>query len=322
MTVSKRKPAAVAAKLAALGVKLPGAASLAALLQLQGNTLCDPSSRRGLHPLVAPIARMAGTSVLGVLRWPLPDGEPVLVRAQPADASPRPLAGHTLKLVGTPAQFARRAAAEADASGDAAATSLVAAAAAAADDAGAAPYAAGELAASKLRLEHFLLLRVGPFADVWEAVARAHLAKGDETAAFVAAERSTELNPGWGNGAWLQAELLASLGRHEERRDMALAALEAPYWTIGAPVATVQAAAQLSHMGDLRAMQRGLEKQAREAQGAAAPTTEEAALEEALDALDAVVRTGGDFEDARPAVADALERAGLAEEARLARGDD
>ena len=99
------------------------------------------------------------------------------------------------------------------------------------------------LAASKLRLEHFLLLRVGPFADVWEAVARAHLAKGDETAAFVAAERSTELNPGWGNGAWLQAELLASLGRHEERRDMALAALEAPYWTIGAPVATVPAAA-------------------------------------------------------------------------------
>ena len=103
---------------------------------------------------------------------------------------------------------------------------------------------------------------------------------------------------------------------------MALAALEAPYWTIGAPVATVQAAAQLSHMGDLRAMQRGLEKQAREAQGAAAPTPKEAALEEALDALDAVVRTGGAFEDARPAVADALERAGLAEEARLARGDD
>ena len=86
--------------------------------------------------------------------------------------------------------------------------------------------------------------------------------------------------------------------------------------------ATVQAAAQLSHMGDLRAMQRGLEAQAREAQGAAAPTAEEAALEEALDALDAVVRTGGDFEDARPAVADALERAGLGEEARLARGDD
>ena len=50
------KADAVAAKLAALGVKLPGAASLAALLQLQGHTLCDPSSRRGLHPLVAPLA--------------------------------------------------------------------------------------------------------------------------------------------------------------------------------------------------------------------------------------------------------------------------
>ena len=43
------------------------------------------------------------------------------------------------------------------------------------------------LAASRLGAPHFLLMRVGPFADVWEGVARGQLAKGDETAALIAA---------------------------------------------------------------------------------------------------------------------------------------
>ena len=56
-------------------------------------------------------------------------------------------------------------------------------AAAAAVEAGGTAYTAGELAASRLRSSQFLLLRVGPFPDVWEDIARAQLAKwtdGDE----------------------------------------------------------------------------------------------------------------------------------------------
>ena len=218
---------------------------------------------------------------------------------------------------GSVLQYARRTAAEAQNDVTAAET-LIAAAEDATVEAGGKPLAPGELAASGLKLAQFLLLRVAPFVDVWEGVARAQLAKGDQTAALIAAERASTSNPGWGCCMFLQAQLMASLGRREEQRDLALAALEAPYWTLSVPLQEALNAAQVGHLENLRQLVRQMEDQVRDQQGAKPRSAEEVALLRAQDALDDVVRTEGLWDTARPLVASALRQAGIEEAARVA----
>ena len=43
--------------------------ALAALLKAQGRTLRDPAQRKGLHPLVLPLADAPSGGVLGLLYW-------------------------------------------------------------------------------------------------------------------------------------------------------------------------------------------------------------------------------------------------------------
>ena len=197
--------------------------ALAALLKAQGRTLRDPTQRKGLHPLVLPLADAPSGGVLGLLRWPAAGGSLTIVEARPGS--------HSLVPLGTPSQYGRRAAAHADAHGDSALPNLVQAAADLARDAGDPVYEVGAFAASKLRLDQFLLLKVSPcFPDVWAGLARARLVAGDETAALIASERAASHNAGWGCCMWEQARMFAELKRHEEQRDCALAALEAPFW--------------------------------------------------------------------------------------------
>ena len=73
----------------------------------------------------------------------------------------------TLRPFGSLSQYARRAAAEAE-DADGSAEAAVAAAADLSAALTAPAYTAGELGASKLTLDQYLLLRVGPFPDVWE----------------------------------------------------------------------------------------------------------------------------------------------------------
>ena len=152
-------------------------------------------------------------------------------------------------------------------------------------------------------------------------MAHARLDKGDVTAALIAAERATSLNAGWGCCVYLQAQLMAKLGREEEQRDLALSALEAPFWTLGAPLAEVMAAAQLSHVDDLRALVRAMEDKVREQQNAAPRTPSELAMLRVLDSLDTVVRTRSAWDDVREPVASALREAGMEEAARVAEGE-
>eukprot|EP00965_Chrysotila_dentata_P244091 6205769-Pleurochrysis_carterae.AAC.3 len=82
--------------------------------------------------------------------------------------------------------------------------------------------------------------------------------------------------------------------------------------------AQVQAAAELSHVSDVRALIREMELKARARQGLPPPTPQETALCESLDVLDATVRTNGAWDDARPQLADALMRAGMPATAEIA----
>ena len=296
---------------------LAAQSSLAKLFETLGHSAYG--SRRGLHPLVKPLAKTASNDVLGLMRWPLTGDDKAVhvVRTQVQEAGKAADAqSYSVRPCGTIAQFARRMAVEADHEGGS--QEVIEVAAAVTQEAGGKPYTAGELADSRLRAPQFVLLRVGPFVDLWESIARGQLDKGDETAALVAAERASAQNPGWGCCMYLQAELMGSLGRHEEQRDLALAALESPFWTLGAPLRDGLAAAQLSHIDDLRALVRGMEDKVREQQGAPPRSGSELATLRALDALDNVVRTEGKWDDARPSVSVALRDAGHADAADVA----
>lgn len=299
--------------------------ALAALLKLQGRAAAAPLPRQGLHPLVSPFAhaRAGGddSAVLGMMRWPLGSDTEIVVEAQRQSGADDPSTlGHAVRPMGTLSCFLFRQAVEADANGNR--ESLVAAASAAAVEAGGASYNKGDLAASKLRVPQFLLLKVSTsFPDVWESLAWSQLERGDETAALVAAERGAANNPGWGSCFWVQARLMQRLGRSEERRDIALAALETPFWSIGAPLAEVQAAAGMEHVEDVRALMRALEDKVREQQQAPPRSEREMARIEALHLLDDIVRTSGSWDAVRPRLAELLDKAGCAEDAEMVKVD-
>ena len=298
-----------------------GAGPLARLLRLQGHAPVESATRHGLHPLVVPIARSTSGDTYGLLRWPLTEPEaPVNVVVQSAANGS---AGLSLRPRGTIAQYARRAAVEVDAAGasNASGLEIMEAAADATMEAGARPYEAGELEASRLKAVQFLLMRVGPFVDMWDTIAHSQLEKGDETAALVAGERASALNPGWGCCLYLQSQLMTTLKRPDEARDLALGALELPWWTLGAPLRDVLAAAQLSHIEDLRALVRSMEDKVREQQNAPPRTASELAMMRAMDALDEVVRTEAEWDGVRQTVAEALGEAGYEDDAAIARGD-
>ena len=277
-----------------------------ALLRLQGRTTCAPELRCGLHPLVLPLAETADGDVLGLMCYPLRNNMPVLVNTRRGS--------HQVHPRGSPAQYALRAAVEADSNKqtNAGNSELFRTALEASGALGGVLYEHGSLRASKLQLEQYLLARVGPFADVWDTLARNHLSRGDETPALMAAERCAVDNPGWGCCLWLQSQVLAELpGRREERRDLALAALDTPFWTLGAPLTEVQAAADLSEVDDIRFLLRSLEDKARERLGAPPLLAIAQAEKRALDLMDEVVRIGGDWEESTPAVVTAFNEAGL-----------
>lgn len=318
----RRALSSSASSAAASALVRTNTAALQALMAAQGHVPCDATRRSGLHPLVVPLATTGGGDVLGLLRWPVQADALTVVRTRPQQQGITSLHSWSLQPCGSPAQYARRVAVEADAAASSANaakdSSLIGVAAAATVEAGGDPYRSGELAASRLGLLHYLLVRVGPFTDVWESVAHGQLAKGDETAALIAAERSSSLNPGWGCSVYLQSTLMGRLGRRDEQRDLALSALEAPFWTLGSPLNEAKAAAQVSHFENLRQVVRGMEDTVRQQQNAPPRTAEELALLRALDALDEVVRTEGLWDDARPLVARSLREAGLDAAAAIA----
>ena len=84
-------------------------------------------------------------------------------------------------------------------------------------------YAPGMARGSGLPLQAYLLLTVGETHAFFEALIEKHLQKGDTMAAQVTADRAA------------RARLLVALGKPEEARDSAAAALSDAVWTLGHP---------------------------------------------------------------------------------------
>ena len=163
--------------------------ALLALLRLQGLEAVAPTARRTLHPHVVPLARVPGSGeVMALLRLPFASKGDMLPLVRTAGPT-------ALTLVAPGAQqYLHRCAAEADEGVGGGGTAQREATLQCVNSCGPV-YQAGDVAkhTPKLALEKYLAVKVGVFPDIYEGIAKAHLDRGDATAALIAAERSTKL---------------------------------------------------------------------------------------------------------------------------------
>lgn len=223
-------------------------AGLMRVLEAQGAHKVSPSERAGLHPLLIPLSAKA-EAVTCLLRWP----EPSQHKNMPLPVVSQTRGSLSVQLIARSVdEYLHRLLVEEDVAAGGAAGQRPLAAAAGPDAEGL--YRAGDMEAAGMggKLPMYLIRKVGMFPDVCESLAAGHLLRNDQTSAMVASEWYMRSNhfPGWGRPYEYAAELFGQLKRHEEARDFARVALRLPWWTLRAPLAEVQAVAQLEGDAD------------------------------------------------------------------------
>jgi hypothetical protein len=263
---------------------------LRALLVYLAGTLdiISPEETKGLHPLLIPIGRDEEKSIYGFLRWPTPtsDMELPLVRQHE----------YGLQLMANSAdEMLHRELAWRDATPDEEPGPLLAAV-----NKESMLYEVGTVAASGLPLPAYFLLKVGVPSSFFTELIDGHLERGDEIAAQVAATRACSLAPGWGFPNVMMARLLVKLGRLEEARDAARAALLESVWTLGCPFEPVARLAGWKDPIDGQPYRK------------LADDDSKPLLDRAAHFMDAIAAEGYDWDPARPELARRYEEAGLA----------
>lgn len=260
-------------------------------------TLLDARDRVGLHPLVVPLyASECGARVTGVIPARAPNAPDEWIAVETC-RSPKGGA-RSLKPLGSVRSLMHRLVAEAHARAHPEWEQM----AAEADAAEPSPplFNPRDEVLGKLGLDRYLLMRAGAFVDIWERLSLAHLQRGDQTAASIAAERCTELNPGWGCALWAQAQLAIHTGRAEEARDLALAALFEPLDTLGVDLVAARSVARVP--AELLVSEyRDQVKTGREGARGGSPDAEanpaQLAAERAASRLDDAVERGVEWDD-------------------------
>jgi hypothetical protein len=168
-----------------------------------------------------------------------------------------------------------------------------------------------------------VLLRVGPFPDIYETLALGHAKRGDESSSLIAAEAANGKISGFASPFLFYARLLASFpNRKEETRDAARVCLRLPLPSIGLTVDDFREAAILGQLAEesdsdeevLAKIQRMYEK-IRESElddptSTQGKTPEQIAFDEANYILDTVALTGGEWSEVRPKLAEIYKSVG------------
>jgi len=96
------------------------------------------------------------------------------------------------------------------------------------------PYTPGSVEKLGYGLEKYVLLKVGPFPDLYESMAMSHSAKGDEASSLIAAEASNGKFSGFASTFKFYARLLNTYpNREDETRDAARICWRVPLSTLG-----------------------------------------------------------------------------------------
>ncbi|KAL3822882.1 hypothetical protein ACHAXA_006246 [Cyclostephanos tholiformis] len=192
------------------------------------------------------------------------------------------------------------------------------------------PYVTGSVAKLGYGLDKYVLLRVGPFPDLYETMSNNHLMKGDLESSLIAAEACNGKFGGrFGSTFTFYAKLLGSLSprRDEECRDAARMTLRMPLPTLGlkrgdyVEVARMAGYASTDDDGDF-AMAKMLEmyEKIREHEGndnSGDKTPKQKAIEDADYVLDVACLTGRGYGNVRAEVAAIYREAGMEEDARF-----
>uniref|UniRef100_A0A7S3EKV4 Uncharacterized protein n=1 Tax=Rhodosorus marinus TaxID=101924 RepID=A0A7S3EKV4_9RHOD len=261
--------------------------SLLDVLEAKGEKIGDPSKRAGLHPFLIPISSdEEGTT--GFLRWPTPppDMEVPIVRNAKGEMG--------LTLLSTGAEnFIKRHMAELDSAAKPADVSV--------------PeelqIAEGEVESLGFGLERYVILKIGPFPDIYEGLTRFHEIKGDMQSALVCAERSGVAFPGWARGHCFHARLLQRFNRNSEARDAARYALQLPLWTLGDSLQEMGQIAGYQDETSLQKIFKRLAEDERENEIKDGKPKEQVALDRAAYLMDYTYAAGGSWDEIKDELA-------------------
>jgi hypothetical protein len=173
-------------------------------------------------------------------------------------------------------------------------------------------------------VDKYVLLRVGPFADIYETLAKAHAKKGDQSSALISAEAANNKIQGFASTFLFYARLLKMFpGRDEEARDAARMCLRLPLPSIGLNVEDFKEVAVVAQLADnssaddevmtkLQAMYEKMRQheQDEDPRTTQAKTPEQKAIDEANYLLDTTSLTGGKWSEIRPKLAAIYRKAG------------
>lgn len=173
-------------------------------------------------------------------------------------------------------------------------------------------------------VDKYVLLRVGPFADIYQSLALGHADKGDESSSLISAEAANNKISGFASTFLFYAKLLSSFdNRGEESRDAARMCLRMPLPSIGLnfddfrDVAVYGQVANESDsdeeiMAKLQVMYEKIREHEmdEDPRSAASKTPEQAALDEANYILDRASLSGGNWSAIRPELAEIYKSAG------------
>ena len=187
------------------------------------------------------------------------------------------------------------------------------------------PYEIGSVDKLGYGLDKFVLLRVGPFPDLYETMSNQHLSKGDEESSLIAAETSNGKFGGFGSTFAFYAKLLASLpNRKEECRDAARMTLRLPLPSSGLTrkefVDIAKMAGLESDESDDNPLAKMLDmyekiREHERDENSGDKTPKQTAMEDANYLLDVACLTGQKYGEVREKIADIYRKAGMEDDA-------
>ena len=191
------------------------------------------------------------------------------------------------------------------------------------------PYETGAVEKLGYGLEKFVLLRVGPFPDLYETMANQHLSRGDEKSSLIAAEASNGKFGGFGSTFAFYAKLLNSLPqRGEESRDAARMCVRMPLPSMGLTASDFATVSKMAGFADAtdsneKAIEKMLHmyKKIREHEkdeNSGDKTLKQIAMEDANYLLDVACLTGQKYSEVRSEIANIYREAGMKSDAEFA----
>jgi len=203
--------------------------ALVRVLEARGCALVRPNARRGLHPLVMPLAKTTEDAEETVYGLMMVDGS-AGGETMPAMPVVRVRGGVHATLVGKSAkEFVHRAIVEEEARSDEERTVVAAAAGAV----GVSLHNHGAFTTSGKEFDVYVTTQIGKFPSSMEGLVKRHLDRGDEQSALITCDLYKSTFGEWGAPHVFISDLYAKLGRDEEARDAARHALQTPWSTIG-----------------------------------------------------------------------------------------